>query len=1073
MKAKQKPDIKSRRKQLSKIINVIEKPQVSSNVEHDSLNVIPGYIPNSNTNEAIERFNDGLRHGGSAISITGPYGSGKSTFGVILNQLVAPNSDIGFKQALKKIKKVYGDLASDMEECRTVSGIKKTGMIRCVVTARQEPIAKTILRAVINGVESYFGTDYNKSDFTHAITLRRLSRINGIPDAGSIIDIITSLASVSPVLLMIDEFGKNIEYFADGGSDGDLFLLQELAEMSGRSRKIPLHMVTIQHMAFGEYVAGTLAGNMREWGKIQGRFEDVHFSNSLEHTRNVLRSSLKPAGGSMRHIMKWAKKQARSATNDAGVNIDTNLVASCYPLHPLMVEALPELCSRYGQNERTLLSFVLGGMSGTVARFIDETQYDAELPTMGIDALYDYFISKSGTLRAGSTVSSRLVEIDTIIRDVQGLDGTKLATLKAIGVLNLIGRSGRLRASVGMLRCVVERNTKQNVEQDIAYLESHSLITYRQHADEYRIWHGTDVNIAAKLDAWKKAKHDMPFQDIMKSAMSPEPVVAARHGIDTGNVRIFKCLFDAEDIDFETYDGAVIYGNSDTCIPKSDRPIVVSQCDDTSSLVDIAIEVFALRNVLNDDEVIKDHVAKTETGERLAATEANLTAEFGRVYGPHTVWKYKKNGMTKEITGTASSVSSEACSAWYHSTPIIRNEMINRNDLTSQGATARNRLLAAIVEKWGSNEKWFDNWSPERAVYDTVVRANDIHRKLKPSEKNKLDKPWNEAIKKLRTTHHAVELDDIYKIWKAPPFGMKDGTMPILAVLIIMSKRDSIAIYEHGTYVPKISAGLVERMAKNPVHFRIKWFKKTTSRKLLIHNTSKNLGLGENSEMLGIVGHVVSVVRNLPTYSRRTKTLDKKTLTVRSAVQNAMEPDTLLFESIPHALGLKPFGSNIPDSEIKKFSDGLKRCMDNLYNALENVLDKSRTRLFETTNTADRTGLAKIASEILPHVTDQSMKVFLGAISTDIPDDMEWMKYVGLVLTDVPPADWNDEDVAMFNNKLDEISARFKRLISLKFSKVAKNLAGPSVMVLRIHPDGREEYKVLPAGDKRAAKIFD
>ena len=172
MQSKQKSNTKS----LSKIIRVIEKPQVSSNVEHDSLNVIPGYIPNSNTNEAIERFNEGLRHGGSAISITGPYGSGKSTFGVILNQLVAPNNDTGFKQALKKIKKVYGDLAIDIEKSRSTSNIQKTGMIRCVVTARQEPIAKTILRAVINGVESYFETNYKKSDFTHAITLQRLSK---------------------------------------------------------------------------------------------------------------------------------------------------------------------------------------------------------------------------------------------------------------------------------------------------------------------------------------------------------------------------------------------------------------------------------------------------------------------------------------------------------------------------------------------------------------------------------------------------------------------------------------------------------------------------------------------------------------------------------------------------------------------------------------------------------------------------------------------------------------------------------------------------------------------------------
>ena len=1058
-------------KPLSRIVKVIEKPQASSNIEYDSLNVIPGYIPNSNTNEAIERFNEGLRRGGSAISITGPYGSGKSTFGVILNQLVAPNNDVGFRQALKKIRDVYDDMAVDIEESRDATGIHKTGMIRCVVTARQEPISATILRAITNGVESYFGTDYDKSDFTHAITLRRLSKTANVPDAGSIIDLITSLASVSPVLLMIDEFGKNIEYFADGGNDGDLFLLQELAEMSGKSRRMHLHIVTMQHMAFGEYVAGTLAGRMREWGKIQGRFEDIHFSNSLEHTRAVLGSSLESDNKSMHRIMEWANAHTNSTVNDAGVNINAELVASCYPLHPLVVEALPELCSRYGQNERTLLSFVLGGGPSTVSRFIDESVYSdgTELPTMGIDMLYDYFISSSGTFRAGSTVSSRLVEIDTIIRDVQGLDKTRLATLKAIGILNLIGRSGRLRASIGMLRCVVG----SNVEHDISYLESHSIITYRQHADEYRIWHGTDVNIAAKLDAWRKAKHDMSFHDIMKSAMEPEPVVAARHGIETGNVRILKCVFDAENVDFENYDGAIIYGNSDTPILKYDKPVAVFRCSDISSLVAAAIEVFALRNVMKDDEVAKDHVAKSETGERLVAAEATLTAEFGRAYNSRAVWTYKKKDEKKSQQGTASSAASKVCSVWYDSTPKIRNEMINRNDLTGQGATARNRLMAAIVEKWGSDEPWFDNWSPERAVYDTMIRDNDIHKKLAPSNKNGLRKPWREALDRLRGTNKAVELEDIYHIWRRPPFGMKNGTMPILALMIIMSKRDRLAIYEHGTYVPKLSVGLVERMAKNPQHFRIKWFKKTASRELLVRETSRNLGLGENSEMLGIVGYVVSVVRTLPAYSMHTKTLDKKILAVRSVVQNAMEPDTLLFESIPQALGMKPFGESISKSKIQSFSNGLKKCMDNLNNALENVLNESKARLFGATSTADRAGLARIASELLPHVSDHSMKVFLGAVSADIPDDKEWIKYVGLILTDVPPADWNDENVTMFGNKMDEISARFRRLVALKFSKVAKDLAGPSIMVTKIHPDGHEEYKVIPADDKRAAKIFD
>ena len=134
---------------LSRIVGVVEKSQTSSNIEHDSLNVIPGYIPNSNANEAIERFNEGLRRGGSAISITGPYGSGKSTFGVILNHLVAPNDDAGFGQALKRIREAYDGMANEIEESRTAAGIHKTGMIRCVVTARPEPVTTTILRAII------------------------------------------------------------------------------------------------------------------------------------------------------------------------------------------------------------------------------------------------------------------------------------------------------------------------------------------------------------------------------------------------------------------------------------------------------------------------------------------------------------------------------------------------------------------------------------------------------------------------------------------------------------------------------------------------------------------------------------------------------------------------------------------------------------------------------------------------------------------------------------------------------------------------------------------------------------
>ena len=323
------------------------------------------------------------------------------------------------------------------------------------------------------------------------------------------------------------------------------------------------------------------------------------------------------------------------------------------------------------------------------------------------------------------------------------------------------------------------------------------------------------------------------------------------------------------------------------------------------------------------------------------------------------------------------------------------------------------------------------------------------------------------ALKAMQRTRHAIELEDLYDIWKECPLGMKNGTMPILVLLIIVSKRKSIAVYEHGTYVHRLSAGMAERLAKNPKHFRLKWFKKTKSRDRVVMETASKLRLGSSAEMLDIVSHLVGVVRMLPTYTRRTKQLGKETLAVRDTLQDAIEPDTLLFESIPHALGMRPLDGNISKNMASRFAGKLGECVDELQGAYDSTLDNMVDVLFSETGTVDRSGVSKAASELLPLVSDHAMKVFLGAVSAEIPNEKSWKEYVGLTLTDKPPADWNDDDVDMFRNRLVEISAGFKRLAALKFSVVAGSLARPSVMVTITHPDGREERVVLPVDDGR------
>ena len=57
------------------------------------------------------------------------------------------------------------------------------------------------------------------------------------------------------LLLVIDELGKFLEYATQHPAQGDMFVLQTLAEFADRSEDTPLFLLTILHQAFEMYAA--------------------------------------------------------------------------------------------------------------------------------------------------------------------------------------------------------------------------------------------------------------------------------------------------------------------------------------------------------------------------------------------------------------------------------------------------------------------------------------------------------------------------------------------------------------------------------------------------------------------------------------------------------------------------------------------------------------------------------------------------------------------------------------------------------------------------------------------------
>ena len=92
-------------------------------------------------------------------------------------------------------------------------------------------------------------------------------------------------------------------------------------------------------------------------------------------------------------------------------------ILNIYPIHPVTAIALIELCTRFAQNDRTLLSFMCNGERYALSTFLERTtiEEDKELPAVGLDYLYDYFFNISVTAYLNRAESQRWIEIQDII----------------------------------------------------------------------------------------------------------------------------------------------------------------------------------------------------------------------------------------------------------------------------------------------------------------------------------------------------------------------------------------------------------------------------------------------------------------------------------------------------------------------------------------------------------------------------------------------------------------------------------------------------------------------------------
>jgi hypothetical protein len=1033
-----------------------------------------------------------------AWSLIGPYGVGKSTFAHLLAGLLGPKDELAYTSARRAVRSADEKLAAALARTRGKTGLGSHGAVLACVTAGDERLSTSLARALEAGAEGFWNGRPGRRP-------RALSVLNGLSGGADrtrsrrVIEAFDALAETAPVLVVIDEFGRILENEANA-EPGELYALQLLAERMSNSSQLLGWILTLQHLSLEESTSGLPPASRAEWRKVEGRFEPRVFDADPSHAVSLIGRALDQRSLPRPHRAAASRtiKKFRADAEAAGVPLEVLGDMDTYPLHPLVPPVAAALAGRLGQHDRSLGAFIASGAPNTLRWILGRTEASARRPTViGLDAAYDYFVT-AASLRDLQAGGERYREIHDRILEADRLNELEFAILKTIGALNLAGARD-LRASPDLLNVVMQDRVgnRGEVDDGLRSLVGSGLITYRRFADEYRVWEGSDFDIAARVDQRREQLRaaEPPRDLLLRLAQTREParpVIARRHSHQKATLRFFEARYAStlEELDSALdpqSDGILVYLLGErppvfAAETEDGRPIVILVAGALEQAERSALELAAtLDAAQHSPELERDSVARGEMRHRLIGAQQSFAAALREVFDPArrdvSVVAAGEVVSTTAGQGAIERLLSDLCDRAYPRTPVLNSEMLNRRELTSQGAKARRSLIGAMFEHAGDELLGFSGYGPEMAMLGSALTATGLYRDRgdghsfgPPPKRSPFSHAWAAVMKVFdEADGRALGIEQVYARLQGPPFGMKSGSLPVLIAAAILYRDEDILLFEAGSYVPRIGPEHIERLIKTPERFSVKRLPADSLREEVLVELTKAVGAAStestdprNRGALTVLRPMISIVRGLSDYARSTERITTMAQAVRRALLETREPDELLFVDLPQACEVEPLRGELPSQLTRLYASRLGDSLLELLDAqpaLTRHIESTLADAFQIDVTRLRGGLAEQTAGVERHVIEPKLRSFVLLSQERGMDDADWLEAIAMNLVDRPPESWSDSDIPTFEALAAE-RARWVRRLRLLFreGEAGENAAARLTLTLS---DGREASRLL------------
>ncbi len=1118
---------------------------VNIEADYGRAGAVSGYVVTPLVRELLSRIGHGLSAGSRsrAWSLTGPYGAGKSAAALFLASVLGYPVDPEARGLLESVDHL---LLEGLY--RQVNGLDAGGFSVVPVVSSREPFTLALYRGLLGALcaSPFAAPDV---DVAKGWVQDRCNQIieGRIPFVHTVSDEVRQVGSVLRranggslgVLIILDELGKLLEYAGMSPEQSDVYYLQALADLANHSGDDPVAVIAILHQAFERYAVRLSPTQQQEWSKVQGRFEDIGFLQSPAELLRLVGSAIQRQPGldglerviaeeaSLARGLGLAPRELREEDADEALN-------RCAPLHPTVAVVLDRLFkSRLAQNERSLFAFLTSGEPHGFQDYLqtEEWTHDGYRPFYRIDRLYDYVHASLGSALYAHIQGKRWAEIEDALerlpREASQLDAR---VVKAIGLLGVVGDQTLVKASEAVLECGLadgRQVTGKHVRAAIGRLCDWGIALFRKHKQAYGLWEGSDVDLDDRFQkALGQIERKATLASLLTQTAAVRPYLARRHLHQTGTLRYFTTwIVGAEELEatmtrpLEGADGAIVFVLPETAAGAEGA--VAAALEVSSRLGSprqetlffaIPRQLSGLRESLdelaawawvtdNTPELEGDSVARRE----LAGRRSEALQRFDRLCmhsldkaSSHASCRWVYGGRECSFASAAllSSAFSDACDLAYHKAPKVHNELVNRATLSSAAAAARRNLIERMLTNSTEPRLGISRgFPPELSMYLSVLGDSGLHHAsgntwvFGPSgaDDTRRVKPLWQGIDEFLSTTESEKrpVSELFDLLRQPPYGVKDGLLPIYLAAALLSWEMELAFYENGSFVPKPNVAAFERLMKAPELFSIQRHRLGGARSYLFERYSTLLGetaspSGQTTLMMA-VRPILTFVRQLPAYSQGTRRVSPPAAAVREAILSAREPAPLLFTALPTALGMPALGPDADIAEGTAFFAAVRDALLELQHAYDALLSDVRGQLTEALRLpggveAGRLEAARRANALRERVVDLRLRAFVLRLGDTTLRDREWLESVAAMIASKAPKSWNDRDVVEFGLKLADISALFRRVEDIVASQTTiQDVGGTCGLRLAVTAASGEEHRevvsLLPAeeGEVEAA----